>query len=345
MNKFLVRILSVMLAAGSLVACGQEGSTSVESSDSQQNESSVMAESTLEKVETTFSISYPSYMQESEGEALVLDQRPENIVVLSNSALQILIRCEQQPIAVTEPTSFVEYPDWVADLPVISTGKSTLDTESVISMEPDLVIMGVHLKEDYGAQLNEAGIPVYYTSEGPSITYEEVKEEAIALTQSFGTEEQVSLVEVDFEMLEKRVAEFQSVMETKQMMILFGAPPSYQQTSKGYLGSILNMLPFENLSDTLVDPESRTTPLDLEKLVELNPEVLFAISPTAPAADTLKQVYEEEFAKNPDIWNNLQAVQNDNLIWLSSEYVTSKGIQIINTMNTLMDMLEEKFGL
>ena len=101
MNKFLVRILSVMLAAGSLVACGQEGSTSVESSDSQQNESSVMAESTLEKVETTFSISYPSYMQESEGEALVLDQRPENIVVLSNSALQILIRCEQQPIAVT----------------------------------------------------------------------------------------------------------------------------------------------------------------------------------------------------------------------------------------------------
>ena len=344
MNKLLVCILSVMLAAGSLAACGQEGSTSVESSGSQQNESSVTANSTLEKVETTFSISYPSYMQESEGEALVLDQRPENMVVLSNSALQILIRCEQQPIAVTEPTSFVEYPDWVADLPVISTGKSTLDTESVISMEPDLVIMGVHLKENYGAQLNEAGIPVYYTSEGPSITYEEVKEEAIVLTRSFGTAEQVSQVEADFETLEKRVAEFQSVMETKQMMILFGAPPSYQQTSKGYLGSILNMLPFENLSDTLVDPESRTTPLDLEKLVELNPEVLFAISPTAPSADTLKQVYEEEFAKNPDIWNNLQAVQSDNLIWLSSEYVTSKGIQIINTMNTLMDMLEEKFG-
>lgn len=343
MNKFLTRMLSVILAAGLLAACGQESGASEESSAVQEKGSSVVEESAAE--ETAFVIAYPSSMKESEGEALVLEQRPENIVVLSNSALQILIRCEQQPVAVTEPTSFVEYPDWVADLPVISTGMSNLDTEAVISMEPDLVIMGVHLKEDYGAQLNDAGIPVYYTSEGPSITYEEVKEEAIALTQSFGTEEQLSQVEADFEAVEKRVEEFQSVMETKQMMILFGAPPSYQQTSKGYLGSILNMLPFENLSDTLVDPESRTTPLDLEKLVELNPEVLFAISPTASSADTLKQVYEEEFAKNPDIWNNLQAVQNDNLIYLSSEYVTSKGIHIINTMNTLMDMLEEKFGL
>ncbi len=343
MNKFLTRMLSVILAAGLLAACGQESGASEESSAVQEKGSSVVEESAAE--ETAFVIAYPSSMKESEGEALVLEQRPENIVVLSNSALQILIRCEQQPVAVTEPTSFVEYPDWVADLPVISTGMSNLDTEAVISMEPDLVIMGVHLKEDYGVQLNDAGIPVYYTSEGPSITYEEVKEEAIALTQSFGTEEQLSQVEADFEAVEKRVEEFQSVMETKQMMILFGAPPSYQQTSKGYLGSILNMLPFENLSDTLVDPESRTTPLDLEKLVELNPEVLFAISPTASSADTLKQVYEEEFAKNPDIWNNLQAVQNDNLIYLSSEYVTSKGIHIINTMNTLMDMLEEKFGL
>ena len=55
---------------------------------------------------------------------------------------------------------------------------SSLDIESVVSMEPDLVIMGNHLKEDYGAQLDAAGIPVYYTSEGPSITYTEVKEEA-----------------------------------------------------------------------------------------------------------------------------------------------------------------------
>ena len=51
---------------------------------------------------------YPSYLQESEGEALVLDKMPERIVCLSNAALQILVRCGIQPVAVTEPASSVE---------------------------------------------------------------------------------------------------------------------------------------------------------------------------------------------------------------------------------------------
>ena len=76
---------------------------------------------------------YPSYLQESEGEALVLDKMPERIVCLSNAALQILVRCGIQPVAVTEPTSSVEYPDWVYELPVISTSMTSLDSEAIIA--------------------------------------------------------------------------------------------------------------------------------------------------------------------------------------------------------------------
>ncbi len=294
--------------------------------------------------ETTegYEILYPEYMQESEGESLVLDQKPEKIVCLSNSALQILIRCNMQPIAVTSPASTIDYPDWVSELPVIETGMSELDSESVIAMEPDLVIMGVHLQEDYGPILESAGIPVYYTSEGPSITYNEVKQEALALGESFGGDEQRDAIQKEFDDLEQRAAEYKDSHETKTMMILFAAPPSYQQTSEGYLGSMLAMLPFENLSDTLIDPSSRTAPLDMEKLVEENPEILFAISPTTPTAEMLEASYQEEFQNNPQIWDNLTAIQEGNIIYLSSDYVTSKGIHIIDSMNELMDMLEEK---
>lgn len=294
--------------------------------------------------ETTegYEILYPEYMQESEGESLVLDQKPEKIVCLSNSALQILIRCNMQPIAVTSPASTIDYPDWVSELPIIETGMSELDSESVIAMEPDLVIMGVHLQEDYGPILESAGIPVYYTSEGPSITYNEVKQEALALGESFGGDEQRDAIQKEFDDLEQRAAEYKDSHETKTMMILFAAPPSYQQTSEGYLGSMLAMLPFENLSDTLIDPSSRTAPLDMEKLVEENPEILFAISPTTPTAEMLEASYQEEFQNNPQIWDNLTAIQEGNIIYLSSDYVTSKGIHIIDSMNELMDMLEEK---
>ena len=44
--------------------------------------------------DTSVTLYYPSYMQESEGETLALDKAPERIVCLSNSALQILVRCD-----------------------------------------------------------------------------------------------------------------------------------------------------------------------------------------------------------------------------------------------------------
>ena len=235
MKRLLTLLLAAALSVTALASCGggdtAESSASTSSSEtaaaseSSEEPSAVSEASTSETAEDGFTLYYPSYMQESEGETLVLEEKPERIIALSNSALQILIRCDFEPIAVTEPTSFVEYPDWVSDLPVISTGMSSLDIESVVSMEPDLVIMGNHLKEDYGAQLDAAGIPVYYTSEGPSITYTEVKEEAEVLTRSFGTEADVEEVQAEFAAVEERAAAFKESMDPIPMMILFAAPP------------------------------------------------------------------------------------------------------------------------
>ena len=286
---------------------------------------------------------YPSYLQESEGEALVLDQMPERIVCLSNAALQILVRCGIQPVAVTEPASSVEYPDWVYELPVISTSMTSLDSEAIIAMEPDLLIVGSYQKETYGQQFADAGIPVYYTSEGPSIAYAEAREEAITLARSFGSEELAAEVEAEFAAVEARAADYAATHDVKSMMIFFHTPGTYFQTSEGYLGSMLAMLPFENLADTVVDPASRTVPTDIETCLTLDPEVIFAISPTAATADVIQGVYEETFAQEPGLWEQFSAVANNNVIYLSSEYVTSKGIQVIDSLNALIDLLEARY--
>lgn len=292
---------------------------------------------------TQVTLYYPSYLQESEGEALVLDKMPERIVCLSNAALQILVRCGIQPVAVTEPASSVEYPDWVYELPVISTSMTSLDSEAIIAMEPDLLIVGSYQKETYGQQFADAGIPVYYTSEGPSIAYAEAREEAITLARSFGSEELAAEVEAEFAAVEARAADYAATHDVKSMMIFFHTPGTYFQTSEGYLGSMLAILPFENLADTVVDPASRTVPTDIETCLTLDPEVIFAISPTAATADVIQDVYEETFAQEPGLWEQFSAVANDDVIYLSSEYVTSKGIQVIDSLNALIDLLEARY--
>ena len=147
----------------------------------------------------------------------------------------------------------------------------------------------------------------------------------------------------EFAAVEARAADYRAAHARQSMMIFFHTPGAYQQTSQGYLGSMLAMLPFDNLSDTLVDPASRTVPIDTETAISMNPDVIFAISPTAPTAEVLQSVYEEAFAENADLWNQLDAVHNGNVIYLSNEYVTSKGVQIVNSLNKLIDLLEERF--
>ena len=195
----------------------------------------IQAESVVEEVDG-FTMYYPDYMVETEGKTLRLNEKPEKIIVLSNAALQIMIRCDVRPIAITSISMGAEYPDWVSELPVISTGKSEVDTESIIAMEPDLVIMGSYLQEDYGTILDSAGIPVYYTSEGPSITYNEVKAEAIALTKSFGTEQDVAETQQEFSDLETRAQEFCDSMEERDAMILFFIPAQLSADLKRVFG-------------------------------------------------------------------------------------------------------------
>ena len=291
--------------------------------------------------DSAFTMYYPAHLQEQFGETTQLDKVPERIVCLSNTALQVLARLDIHAVAVTtNATSGL--PDWVYELPTISVGMKSLDVESIISYEPDLVILGSYQKEAYGQNFEDAGIDCFYTSEGPSISYSQTKDETLCLAKSFGGDEFEAELASEFEAVEQRCADFTATHETQTMMIFFHQPGTYQQTSKGYLGSMLAMLPFENLTDSLVDGDSPTTTIDTEITLGLNPDIIFAISPSAPSAEVLQETFEATFDENRTLWNQLDAVANNNIVYLGGEYVTSKGLQSISSINKLVDLLEAR---
>lgn len=290
---------------------------------------------------SAFTMYYPAHLQEQFGETTQLDKVPERIVCLSNTALQVLARLDIHPVAITSNATS-GLPDWVYELPTISVGMKSLDVESIISYEPDLVILGSYQKEAYGQNFEDAGIDCFYTSEGPSISYSQTKDETLCLAKSFGGDEFEAELASEFEAVEQRCADFTATHETQTMMIFFYQPGTYQQTSKGYLGSMLAMLPFENLTDSLVDGDSPTTTIDTEITLGLNPDIIFAISPSAPSAEVLQETFEATFDENRTLWNQLDAVANNNIVYLGGEYVTSKGLQTVSSINALIDLLEDR---
>ena len=291
--------------------------------------------------DSAFTMYYPAHLQEQFGATTQLDKVPERIVCLSNTALQVLARLDIHPVAITSNATS-GLPDWVYELPTISVGMKSLDVESIISYEPDLVILGSYQKEAYGQNFEDAGIDCFYTSEGPSISYSQTKDETLCLAKSFGGDEFEAELASEFEAVEQRCADFTATHETQTMMIFFYQPGTYQQTSKGYLCSMLAMLPFENLTDSLVDGDSPTTTIDTEITLGLNPDIIFAISPSAPSAEVLQETFEATFDENRTLWNQLDAVANNNIVYLGGEYVTSKGLQSISSINKLVDLLEAR---
>lgn len=339
------RMTALMLAALMLLglaACGQNNGAQEPESTPAQSAPVQSTQAPAQTENTGFTLYYPAFMKELEGETLVLDKAPERIVCLSNTALQVLARFDVRPVAVTSLSKSGDFPDWVRELPQIEVGMSGLDIEGIVAMEPDLVMVGEYQKEEYGKQFEDAGIPVYYTTEGPSVTYAETRDGTVAIARSFGTAEQVKEIEEAFAAVEARCAEYTEANASRTMMIFFSQPGSYQQTSQGYLGSMLAMLPFENLSDGVIDPALRTAPTDVETCIKLNPEIIFAISPGVPSGEQVREMFEETFDADRELWNQLDAVAEDNIIYLGTEYISSKGLQIVDSLNKLIDLLEAR---
>lgn len=342
--KFLKKLVSICLVTTMVVsmsACNtNNGNENIPNNSGEKEQANINKNVEDEK----FIIEYPSYFKEDMGESLVLNKKPEKIIILSSSSLQIAAKYNITPIAHSGLSSNISFPEKFKNLPVITAGMSDLDTESIIAMQPDLLIVSSHFKEKFDETFKNANIPTYYVKAGPSVAYEQVKEEAIVLSKAFGGEKGAQEVKKEFDKIESRAKEFSEKNQGLKSMILFGAPPSYQQTSKAYLGSMLSMLSVKVISDELIGVELRTAPLDFEQFVKADIDLAFAISPTMPTSEAIKNAYEKEFTKNSEVWNNIKVVQEDKVIYLSNEYVLASGIHVIDSINNLIDLLEAKLN-
>lgn len=333
MKKILLGIIAAFIAF-TITACG--------TADKAVKDSSVKnaTKQATEKANGEgFILEYPEYMKKH-GESLKLDKKPEKIIALSFSAVQVFDRTTIRPIAVGQKFMAVKYPDWAKDLPVLSAGKSELDIEKIVSLKPDLVIMGEHLKEKYSEQLKASKIPVYYTSEGPIITYDETKQDVLSLAKAFGGQKVVDEINKEYAAVDDKANELKKTMKEKRAMILFSVPPKFQQSSQAYFGSMLTKLPFKLIVDDLVGANKRISPMDYEAVIKEQPEYIFCLSPSVPTEKLMKEKYAKEFADNADVWSKIDAKKNDKIIYLPNEYVTTKGLQSVKSLDKLIDRIK-----
>ncbi|WEG35075.1 ABC transporter substrate-binding protein [Amygdalobacter indicium] len=292
-------------------------------------------------------IKYPEAVQKKYGKSLKLSKYPAKIVDLSTSSLALMAKLNVKMAAVSRTVKTTKAAEYYKDVKDIESGMRGVDTEAVIALEPDLVIMSGGMKEKYGAQLEKLKIPVYYTSEGPLVNLAANQAETEALAEAFGGSQAKEDVTAMYKAAEEACQNYAKAHASKKTAIMFGVGGKsiMLATSKSYFGTIIKMLGFENAADAKDVKGSGILPSSLETLVQADPEVIFLIAPpTGYDPQSLLTAFTK--AKNADkaVYEGIKAVKVDKIVALPGNYTTSRGLEIVPDLYHLCEILTEKLG-
>ena len=192
MNRKIIGLLTMCMAVCVLSGCSRQETSSQSAAAPVQQETQVQEEQVQETQGVT--IEYPQNMQEKGyTQPLQLEQMPQRVVVMTKAPVLALHELGVKMIAIPEGgvTSWPEELD-AATEKLNTAMNSNFDIETVIALEPDLVVMGYTSQEAYGQALDDAGIPVYYVDAGHTVPYESVKAQTQVLADAFAADQQAA---------------------------------------------------------------------------------------------------------------------------------------------------------
>ncbi|WP_195515007.1 ABC transporter substrate-binding protein [Paraclostridium bifermentans] len=332
-TRVLVMGISTILMIGMLTGCSAK-STGV----SGANDSEIVASE--DSVEKEFRLEYTEIMkQQGFTEDIVLESKPERVVCVSTSTTPLLFEVGASLVGIPTSTVFETPSDYTGEK-LQSLMSDDFNIETVVALNPDLVIIPSSSKEQYGDALESSNIPVYYTNSGHSATYESVVQEAEVIINAFGKDsENAKKVLQSFDDLDKKMEESKKALEGKTVMII--ATTEYIQSKSGTAGSMADMIGLTNVYE---NEQAGMVPLDQETTLGYNPDVILAIGSSMSEEDN-KAVFEAAFAKNSEYWGSLEAIKNNKVIYLPSSYMPSTGIGVVKQISDLIDFVYEKLEI
>ena len=343
-------MLAAVLVTGIFAGCGAKDANATNGTTTPApTQEAGVTETTPVPEKTEFVMEYPAHMADfGYTGSLVLEKEPETIVTLSTYPVLTLFAMDVE-LAAAPSTKVIQYPDDFDGIILPGMMSDTFDIETVVSLEPDLVIMPVSGGQQYGAMLEELEIPVYYvamTTQSVDV-YTLIKEQTQALVNAFSTtEEKKALGDAVMAMFTESDANLEKIsatMKGKTVMSITvsGETSIYMNSASSTLGCMLKLCGLENVYVPSADAATGHSmgQMDMEKSLEYNPD-LIVICGSSTLEDN-KALMDKIYSLNPEYWDSYAAFKEGRVIYLPSSYVSTAGINIINNIEGLIADLEK----
>lgn len=337
MKKIIALFLAAMMLL-SMAACGNAGSNNNETGKVETTTGNVEDNQPTE--DTKFTLKYPESMKAQGYEDLVLDEVPERIACTVTASVITMYEMGASLVGIPSSSATKGIAAANPDITVLpSVMSEDFNIETVVALNPDLVVVNTMFADSHGATLEALNIPVYYIGAGHGVGFEPVKEESMIFIEAFSVDEESrakgEALKQKFDEIEKTCTELQKTYKDKKIMVLQlgGVSMVYGQTSAGTLGSIMDMLGFENVADATA--AASMFQIDYETALVEQPDLLVVVG-SGDAAATEK-LMDEVIASNPDYWNAMTAVANDQVLCLGIEYIAVYGIGYVDALESLVN--------
>lgn len=247
------------------------------------------------------------------GRKVVLPQKPQRIVVLSTSFLDLLYGVGGQAVGRPSSKTAALFPasDSVPEIGFIYN----VNNEKVVALKPDLVIAFQGIHEKILPILESSNIPVIILK---MKTYDDI----LAKIKLFGD---LAGTQVEAEkMIGKMQVQISGVTaklpaESKKIVILHATAKNVTvELENSLAGSVAKQLKIKNIAagSKALDSDPEITPYSLEKLVEGDPDQILVVT-MGNMAD-IETRMKADIASNP-AWSGLRAVKNNQIFFLPAE--------------------------
>lgn len=266
---------------------------------------------------------------------VTLQAQPQKIVVLSPQLLDLLYAVDGTAIAKATSTggTIPEKAKTIEDV----GGMTTVNTEKLLSLKPDLVIGSTSFHRELVNVLEASEVPFALFTLS---TYDDLKEKAQLFGKLAGTEPQANEA---LARLEKQLGDLTDKVPADQaptFIMLNVTPSSISVQRENTVGiEVAEMLYMKNVAGVLEASRKSpsTAPFSLEKIVELDPDYVFVLIHGA-REDGEKKV-ESDLAAQP-AWASLRAVKEKRMAILPSDLLLSNpGFRLNESVEYLAELV------
>ncbi len=315
------RIISGLLAAAmvlGMTGCsGENGSTGV---GGLKNAATADKVSDEEAAILVTGEDYPLTVRDYLKYETTIEKKPEKVAVMSGTPLNIWYDLGGKSICTSDVSNNVRltegYEDEIKSLPQIGQVYS-IDMESVVALEPDLIIAQVGTQSTQGAKLCEMGYNVIQTH---IRGFDDVLDTYRAFGKLLG---QGELAEQRISELEQGKKEITDKLpdDDISVVILYVTSKSLAvKLDNSIAGDVAKILELDNIASDLPPDTvgSETTPLDIEYIVEKDPDYVL-VTTMISSNEEARRTVEEQFNTNP-AWSSVNAINEGRVIYLPQQY-------------------------